>query len=402
MLRQHFRCFLLPTLLLVAPLALPEVDSPETLDNVRQDAMALIQSGQRLEAAQLLLETLGSIPRDRADLAYPSLGCVQLLLFNNEYLMAEEECIALYDQSLHEDTNEMHKLLAVLMRYMDDAGMTQEQAGECSIDLHKLTRCDHLAVRLGALFVMSSPYYFYDTTSAQWARDQIVKEFSGTHLAAEAQRLDLYRARTSGAAGLEEALNRPDYDGALRAHSVRMQADPVGHAISQAVARKIPNEKDAACVGALASLAQNSADWSEQYAALNILEGYHGTPFAPQVGEAAAQCIGSNTDPRSTFRARVIRMSVSRHLNDVDTLLEDAYAILAMEPIPVVPERNNYEELRNSVRDAATFLAEQGLLEPAQDLLTQLAARFPNTLLSAQMNEIVATLVPTSSDAPSR
>lgn len=401
MIRQYFRCFLLPALLLVAPMALSQVDSPETLDNVRQDAMALIQSGQRLEAAQLLLDTLGSIPRDRADLAYPALGCVQLLLFNNEYLMAEEECIALYDRSLHEDTNEMHKLLAILMRYMDDAGMTQEQAGECSIDLHKLTRCDHLTVRLGALFVMSSPYYFYDTTSARWARDQIVKEFPGTYLAAEAQRLDLYRARTSGAAGLEEALNRPDYDGALRAHSVRMQADPVGHAISQAVERKAANEKDAACVGALATVAQDAPDWSERYAALNILEGYHATPYAPEVGAAAAQCIASDRDPRSTFRARVIRMSVSRHLNDVDTLLEDAYAVLAIEPVPVVPERNNYEELRNSVRDAAKYAADQGLVEPAQDLLTRLAARFPNTLMSAQMEGIVATLEPASDDTPS-
>ena len=90
-------CCCLPALILLAPVSLPQVDSPETLDMVRQDATALIQSGQRLEAAQLLLEALGSIPGDRADLAYPAIGCVQLLMFNNEYLMAEDECIALYD-----------------------------------------------------------------------------------------------------------------------------------------------------------------------------------------------------------------------------------------------------------------------------------------------------------------
>lgn len=390
-------CFF-SALILLAPAPLAEVGTPDAFDHVRQNATTLIQSGQRLEAAQLLLETLGSIPPDRADLAYPAIGCFQLLAFTNEYLMSEVECIALYDQSLHDDTNEMHRLIALLMRYMDDQGLTQEQANECSRELHVLTRSEHQAVSLGALFVRSDPYYFYDTKLGQQAREEIVTRFPTTYLAREAQRLNFYTARRQGAAGLEETLELTDDEGRLRAHTLRMRADPVGNALYQAVQGQ--GDKDAACVTALATAADEAESWEDEYAALNILDGFAETANATLTRDAASRAISRDRDPRCTFRALTLRLAADRRLGDTDALIADVYALLATDDIPIVADRNNYEELRNHVQHAAEFLATQGRIDTACDVLDRLAERFPNTLLASKLADRVAELkTPEASDA---
>lgn len=143
--------------------AAPRADSPEAMESAAATAMQLVQAGRHVDAAALLLNTLSAIPPDRADLAPAALGCVQLLMFTNEYLMRSAERQALYAGSLDEKNNEMHRFMATLMRYMDDAGISQEEADNCARDLQSLTWCRNLPVRIGALFTMSSPYYFYDT-----------------------------------------------------------------------------------------------------------------------------------------------------------------------------------------------------------------------------------------------
>ena len=369
-----------------------EVKAPEDLDAVRWEAMNLVQAGQRTEAAVLLLDTLRSLPADRADLAFPAVGAVQLLTFINEYLMTQEECEALYALHLDEKRSPMEKFLATLFRYMDDAGLSQEEVNQCARDLLRLTQCDHLPVRLGALFTMSSPYYFYDTTAGQRARDFIILEFPGEYLAQEAQRLNLYYARTGKAEGLREALERTTDAGELRAHSLRMREDPVGGAIQAALESAASAEQDAACVTALAQAAAQAPGWAEEYAALNILEGFHGGPLAAKVRGAATAAIARNRDSRAVFRARVIRMSIARNQGDAETLLEDAHALLDTDPIPVVPERNMYEELKNSIQQAADRLAELGRPADAIALLDALSARFPESLLAQRLTEKTAAL----------
>lgn len=326
---------------MLTPTAYAAIDSPEALDAARNYAMGLIENGQRLEAATYLLQTLRDIPRDRADLALPAIGAVQLLMFDNEYLMFDAEREALYAGVLDEENSEMGRFLATLMRYMDDAGITQEEANQCAMDITKLARCAHLPVRLGALFVMASPYYFYDTKLAQNARDDIIREFPDNFLAEEAQRLTLYTARWKGVDGLRHALEAKNDDGTLRSHSLRVQADPVGRALKDALQPVDPEQARAACVAGLADVASETTDWAEEYAALNILEGFHETQEAPAVRAAASAAIARNTDARTVFRARMLRLSIARNDADVAGMLDDANALLMTNPIPVVPERNN-------------------------------------------------------------
>lgn len=378
--------------------AFAAIDSPEALESTRQNAMQLIQSGQRLEAARLLLDTLSALPKDRADLALSAIGAVQLLMFTNEYLMTDTERQALYSGSLDEKNNEMHRFLATLMRYLDDSGISQKEADECALDLYELTNCEHLPVRLGALFVMSDPYYFYDSPLAWQARDQIVAEFPGAYLAQEAQRLPLYYARIGGAKGLKQVLERTTDEGKLRADTGRTRADRVGNAIYDAVKGATPELADTACVASLAAAARAASDWAEEYAALNIAEGFHGTARAPQVRAAATEAIERNRDPRCMFRARVVRMSVARNQGDTEAVLEDADALLKLEDVPVVPDRNNYEELKNSIQQSADYLAEINQPEAARSLLERLAARFPNTTLAAKLAEKVAAIAPAATE----
>lgn len=363
------------------------IDSPEALENARKSALDLIQDGKRLEAARLLLDSLSALPKDRADLALPAIGAVQLLMFTNEYLMTDEERQTLYTGSLDEKDNEMHRLLATLMRYMDDAGISQEEANKCALDLQGLVYCNNLPVRIGAQFTMSSPYYFYDTGLARQARDRIAKEFPDTLLAKEAQRLPLYYARTGGAKGLKEALERTRDDGTLRPDTMKTRSDPVGAAIYAAVKNTKPELADATCVASLAATARNATDWPEEYAALNIVEGFHGGPNATQVRAAATGAIERNHDPRCVFRARVIRMSIARNQDDTETVLADIDFLLSLDDIPWVPERNNYEELMNSTQQSAAYLVEKGQITEARTLLERLASRFPDTLLSSKLAE---------------
>jgi len=367
-------------------------NTPAQLEAVRQTAMELIQSGQRIEAAELLFKSLSSLPPKDTELALPAIGAVQLLMFTNEYLMTEEERQTLYRGTLDEAGNEMHKFLATLMRYMDDAGISQEEATNCARDLYYLTQCENMPVRLGALFTMSSPYYFYDTGLGQQARDQIAAEFPGNFLSLEAQRLTLYYARTGGAVGLKEAIERKDDNNNLRPHSLRLQADPVGRHIYTALKGPEGALDDTSCVTGLVVAADSANDWAEEYAALNILEGFHGTASAPTVREAMNRSINRARDPRPVFRARVVRMSIARNEANAELLMEDARALLELDPMPVVPERNNFEELKNSIQQASDYLAENGDVSSARELLTALANRFPETVLAGKLTRRIDEL----------
>lgn len=362
-------------------------DSSESLDGVRRGAVALIGSGQRLEAANLLLNSLREIPPDRSDLALSAVGVVQVLLFDTEYLMQAGERKAFFTQSLDEAGHPVDLLLATLMRYSDDAGITVEEAERCVQDLYRLTRGDNQVVRLGALFTMSSPYFLYDTGWAQTARDRIVKEFPDTELALEAQRLPLYRAEQLGPDGLDLIFNAANQKDELRAHSERLREDAIGAAVYGNLQARGGQRDDAALAETLAAAAASAPGWMEQYAALSILADLDTDVAGARVREAASAAIARNTDPRVTFRARTLRLLLARKGGDAATLLEDTGTLLDLGDLPLVPERNNYEELMHNVRQSAERLAELGKAEEAQALLRRLADRFPGSALAGEVEE---------------
>lgn len=367
-------------------------DSPEALDGARREAMALIGSGQRLEAADLLLRSLREIPPDRSDLAMSAVGVVQALLFDTEYLMQSGERKAFFTQSLDESGHPMDLLLATLMRYSDDAGITVDEAERCVQDLYKLTRGDNQVVRLGALFVMSNPYYLYDTGWAQTARDRIVKEFPDTELALEAQRMPLYRAEQWGPDGLDLIFNAANQKDELRAHCERLREDAIGAVVYGNLEARGGRRDDAALAETLAVAAANAPGWMEQYAALSILADLDTDVAGLRVRDTASVVLARNADPRVTFRARTLRLALSRHEGDANAIFADATALLDLGDVPLVPERNNYEELMHHTRQSAERLAELGKAEEARALLRRLAERFPGSALAGKVGEQIETI----------
>ena len=367
-------------------------NSPESLDEARLDAVALIGTGQRLEAANLLLKSLREIPPDRPDLALGAVGVVQALLFDTEYLMQPGERKVFFTQSLDETGHPMDLLLATLMRYSDDAGITVDEAERCVQDLYRLTRSDNQVVRLGALFTMSSPYFLYDTGWAQTARDRIVKEFPDTELALEAQRLPLYRAEQFGPDGLDLLFNAANQKDELRAHSQRLREDAIGAAVYGNLEARGGARDDVALADTLAAAAASAPGWMEQYAALSILADLDPDTAGARVRDAATAAIARNADPRVTFRARTLRLLLARKSGDAATLLEDTGALLDLGDMPLVPERNNYEELMHHVRQSAARLAELGKGEEAQALLRRLADRAPGSALAGEVEETINSI----------
>lgn len=380
----------------VAAFAGNSVSTPDALDAARQDALDIIEAGNRPAAVHLLLETLRAIPPDKPELAAPAIGVIQLLLFTNEYLMSNEECAALYKGVFVPDLEKnpevlaeqaMDRFIMLLMRYTDDAGMTQKEVDTSFLELVRLSHCSHKAVRLGALFMLSDPYYFHENDIIQQSADRIIAEFPGEYLAQEAQRLTLYTYRQYGTEGMAAALNKPGLEGKPNAHMQRVQAGPLGQAIGAAMRAADSGERDAQCAMKLAQAAAQAPTWPEEYAAINVLAGFHESPEAPKAREAAAQSIARARDPRVVFRARVIRMGIANNLNDTAAMLEDADALLKTADVPAVPDRNLYEDLKNGIQQAADKLAAVGQTEQAAGILERLAARFPNTLLATQMQK---------------
>jgi len=85
-------------------------------------------------------------------------------------------------------------------------------------------------------------------------------------------------------------------------------------------------------------------------------------------------------------------MSVARIEGDTATVLEDAEALLILDDVPLVPERNNYEELMNSIQQSADYFVEKDNLDVARNIIGQLAGRFPNTTLASKLNDKSAAI----------
>jgi hypothetical protein len=100
------------------------------------------------------------------------------------------------------------------------------------------------------------------------------------------------------------------------------------------------------------------------------------------------------------FRARTLRLLLARKSGDAATLLEDTGALLDLGDLPLVPERNNYEELMHHVRQSAARLAELGKGEEAQALLRRLADRAPGSALAGEVEETINSIAePGAGDA---
>lgn len=352
-----------------------------------QDAMSLIERGQRIEAGALLLENLRALPRSNPDAAMSALGDLQLLMFLNENLLHDDEAALLYSQPLDELGNEMDRLIAVHMRYGEDSAMTQDEANKNGIDVTQLAKCQHLPVRLNALFIMSSPYYFADTPGAQKAVDKILEEFPDQFLAQEAQRLALYSAAQRGAEGLLEVMEKEQRKGGLREHSLRLQEDFVGQTIYSSAAYASYSDADAVCANAISQAAATGRFPEEEYAALNILHGFCEGPAAPLVLEAATAAIQRNHDPLTAFSAQILRVEAACALSDEAQVAAGAGALLHWGEIPLAADRNNYEEFRKSLQQAANFLMKNGMNEEARVVLTGLADRFPGSRLSEALEK---------------
>ncbi len=390
-------------ILAIAPIASPEGSpiTPDALDTIRQEALDAIEAGNRIEATHSLLNALRAIPPDKPELAAPAIGVIQLLLFTNEYLLSNEECAELYKNTFAPDMEKNPEVLAaqamdrfvmLLMRYTDDAGMTQDEVNASFLELVRLSHCEHKAVRMGALFMLCDPYYLHENDMVRQSANRILEEFPGEYLAHEAQRLALYSYRKNGAEGLVARLEMPDQDGRPNPHMQRLQAGIFGQAVTESMQALDVPERNAKCVEKLARIAAQAADWPDEYAALNVMEGFHEGADAQKVRMAAAQAISRARNPKTVFRARIIRLAIARNARDMGAIMEDAHALLDTGDIPAVPDRNFYEDLKNAVQQSADKLAELGDGEKAAKLLERLAARFPNTLLASQMQEKIAAL----------
>lgn len=376
-----------------------DATTPEGLEAARQEAVKLVQSGQRLKAARLLLDTLCAIPSDQPNLAGDALGVLDLFLFTNEYLLFDAEATALYKTSFPRDLGEdptqpmnhpVHQMLRVLMRYGDDAGMTQAETDYAYVETIRLSHCDSKVVQVWALDALCDPYFMHESDAIRQAADRFQTEYPGCALAKNAQRKILFSSRKGGVEKLAEAMGRPTPDQSPNEHAKRLKQDPFGLAIADAM-KEAPGNREAVLVARLAQLADKAEDWADEYAALNLLEGFRKGQQAGLVRQAMTRAIDRASDPRIVFRARGIRITIDRKGNQPKFIFDDTNALLDTPDIPALSDRHCYEDLKDLTRHSAERLAELGHSTKAIQLLEKLAARFPGSLLEARAREQIET-----------
>ena len=142
-------------------------EAPSTVDEwvtqVQADrllAEALVEQGNLRAAADLLATSWRSLPPAYPQLADTATASMQLLLFIMEYLMDEPTVSQFVAESLNPQTGDSDKFIRVVY----DIAIGQDTPGktQATIEMTYLTESSNPFVRIGALFMLSDPYYFTD------------------------------------------------------------------------------------------------------------------------------------------------------------------------------------------------------------------------------------------------
>jgi hypothetical protein len=378
--------------------------SSDEFDYIVQQRLAAhdrIMAGELQEGATDLIASLRALPLDKPRAADAALGSMQLMLFTVEYLMDAATWSHFASQVLDPTQHPIDDYLHFLFQINDDRGITQETMNEVVRKLYEFSYSDHTFVKIGALAIMSDPYYFRDSKLGQDALDRLTTEFPNLAITEEAlrQALYVYREDESMLAEELEESNIPHKSLSTREESPArafQAADPLIARMRSTIDLLQTSETQGETLSAMCRDAHADSDWRMRYGLLHMAEPY-GKKGQRFLVKETCQILAQRTDSTpDVTRAQCLLVQMAQEDGDMPAAEQCIDKLLQQRRTMDVLERNLYEAVMQTVEAYAKGQAARGDTAGAVAALEKLAAKYPDSALAdrclAQVAELNATL----------
>jgi len=382
-------------------------EAPESLEQWvaqvqahRMEAEILIEQGNLRSAADLLAASWRDLPEAWPELADTATASMQLLLFIMEYLMDETTVSQFVRESLNPEASDSDKFI----RTVYDIAIGQETPGktQAAIEMTYLTESKNPFVRIGALFMLSDPYYFSDSKFVEGMSGTLVRDFPDLTITQEALRLTVYEVARDEPDIIEQALPLEPADPAVDQKDLSLSAMPEqtaspatlleNDAVVECLREVLPDlgANPALAVQKTCETAVSAAGWRTRYGCLVIAERT-AKKAGLAIPEAAISALANRTDPTpEVAHARVLagdrfRNSYSSKAGQalLDKAVQDTIQLLSTAWTAHPYERNLYEENLKEVQNMADWMAKNGHSSEAVELYKAMMAKYPNSIVSS-------------------
>lgn len=362
-----------------------------TVERDYKTAFCMTTSGAAYDAALLLIDMNRKCPSDDFAMAEALIGPGQLLGFIIASLMDWPERSSLLNHVLEPDTYPTDKLLIAVMK----AGSgIQTMAATSYAQLIQLTQGEHQAVKVAALGIISSPYYF---------PKRYMREAATGELALRYPQLNVTRYNTEGSVFKMLRLAKEQGE-----HDVYLLKDVVyGGGIKDRIMNISPglhiaaeylptmNVKDITddVVAAWAQALLDETDPETRYTLLCLLEYVERSDTRRASMRPVLQTlVRPNPQTPDQVRARLLLAEIDREERRTDALRGHIEYLMPKDVLPTIPERSLYENSLHSAQRASTYFIRYGFHADAVRTHQHIAARFPDTNLEKVELEKVSNI----------
>jgi len=367
------------------------------IESERDAAYSEITAGNLTAGSLALVQSLRALPVDHPELIDTAYGSVQLLLYTMEYLMDEPTRTQFVEQSLDPEHNPIDRF--IVSGYNIYIGQDTPEKTLAAQDLLAAAATDNPFARIGALFILSDPYFFDNADFTRQSQEILAAEYPDLAITLEAYRYNIYGARKSGAEIIENASRTFTAKSSKASTFVK---DPVIAATIEAT-RNGSTKSASDAIGVYARALDSTGDWKARFGLLLMLEPYGATERA-RVMEICERLAAPKDKPEfatpDAVRAQLMLLKLERGQWDatpgdpgtgpqgmqwVDNLLATKWK---ENPF----ERCLYEDVMKGVMNCAGHLDKIGRPLIAIRVFDKLAKQYPNSLVSAQCQSEMARI----------
>jgi hypothetical protein len=372
----------------------------------KQRALNQIAVGNLSVAGEALVQSLRDIPPENPELMDIAAGNAHLLFFLMEYLMDSETLTTFQQTVLKPGKYDMDAFLQ--NAFVIVVGAEAGPKGEATKNLQALTTSQNPNVRIASLFLLSSPYYFFETSFPYQNSRILMEEYPNLEISRDALRLQVYSARKQGPAAMLHAFEEArsvlqalaerngaaDPDG-LDALNRGEKPDPLGDAVLDALEQPIRDIADDSTylqgVKSLCDVARYNDNWRVRYAAFMFAETFRDdapNDFADTVRAISVRQFVTPDVVRSRqWQVRFSQEVVASGSTNASIAKEAASGAnqlleLSWEDDPF--ERSLHEEIMKRVLNCADVLAKEKWNDEAASTFDRLRTRFPASTVAIE------------------
>lgn len=348
---------------------------------VYENAYRAMTNGQAFEGAVALVEMMRTVPGDDASIADSLVGPWQLLGFAYYYLFDWPNRTDLETEVLKPDEYVSDKLF---MAVMDAGSGDQGKAGVALYRLEGLSKSEHLAVRVVALYIVGEPYFFGGEYAQKPAVAEMVLNYPNLDFRRCIIEMPVYytldaarKADKSDQYLLENVI----YWGGRK--EMVLEASPGLAKAAEALPSMNLRDLNDAVITRWAEGLASDPNPDSRYTVVSLLAKTCYTPARRECAKAGLEAL-ANQPPTTpdVLRARVLLAEFAREDHEPKALQGLAQDLLRLGIPPCTPERSMYEAIKETAQHAARYYTRLGWHTLAIQMHEALAAKFPGSALA--------------------